>query len=55
MAWPEDLWGNDGWPSIISHACAEYGCARVVFPDTRVWLCALCLVSGEQGSCNVPV
>ena len=33
----------------------EHGCARVVFPDTRVWSCALCLVSGEQGSCNVPV
>ena len=25
----------------------EHGCARVVFPDTRVWSCALCLVSGE--------
>ena len=26
----------------------EHGCARVVFPDTRVWSCALCLVSGDS-------
>ena len=33
----------------------EHRCARVVFPDTRVWSCALCvcLVSGDLTVCGV--